>query len=40
MLEYVRQFISQHIELTEEEFQTLHQNFNLSALTKKQSWWK
>ena len=35
MLEYVRQFISQHIELTEEEFQTLASKLQLVSFDKK-----
>jgi CRP-like cAMP-binding protein len=35
MLEYVRQFISQHIELTEEEFQTLASKLHLVSFDKK-----
>ena len=35
MLEYVRQFISQHIELTEEEFQTIASKLNLVSFDKK-----
>jgi len=35
MLEYVRQFINQHIELTEEEFQTLASKLHLVSFDKK-----
>jgi len=35
MLEYVRQFISQYIELTEEEFQTLASKLQLVSFDKK-----
>jgi len=35
MLEYVRQFISQHIELTEEEFQTLASKLHPVSFDKK-----
>jgi CRP-like cAMP-binding protein len=35
MLEYVRQFISQHIELTEEEFQMLASKLHLVSFGKK-----
>ena len=35
MLEYVRKFISQHIELTEEEFQTLASKLQLVSFDKK-----
>src|SRR5678816_3435058 len=35
MLEYVRQFINQHIELTEEEFQTLASKLRLVSFDKK-----
>lgn len=35
MLEYVRQFVSQYIELTEEEFQTLASKLHLVSFDKK-----